>query len=176
MSAYSPRIVIICPSSIKTNWGTSPIADLFIGNDLELRINPNNYTRVEEGGESSFRDFFSGVGYDRAPKRIGFNIAVEDKRDELALALKELILLSSAPNYIDFNPVTIRDYLRVENRADYLNGYTTRTGRIWIENLTATYQKGKLICATPVVEQPQTGRYNNGFNLRFLAVNKTVVN
>lgn len=172
---YFPRIVIVCPPSIKANWGTSPIADLFVGNDLHLRVQSDAYTRVEEGTESAFEDYFNGVGYNQSPKRIGFNIAVQDKRDELALAIKELSLLSLGNNYRTFTPVTVLDYLRVETAADYAAGYTTRQGKIWIESLTATVQKGKLLRAVPVVEQPQTGRFNNGFNLRFLSTYKKVM-
>jgi hypothetical protein len=175
MSSYFPRIILICPAAIKANWGTSPIADLFVGDNIELRIQSEDYTRTEEGSDSSFEDYFNGVGYKQSPKRIGFNIAVKDRRDELALALKELSRLSSASSYTTFTPVVVRDYIRVENRADYVNGYTERSGKIWIENLTATVQQGKLLCTpTTVVEQPQGGRFNNGFNLRFLSQVKTM--
>ncbi len=173
--SYFPRIVIVCPPQIKANWGTSPIADLFVGNDIHLRVQSDAYTRVEEGTDSVFDDFFNGVGYNLSPKRIGFNIVIQDKRDEVALAIKELSLLSIGANYRTFTPVTVLDYLRVENVADYAAGYTTRQGKIWVENLTATVQKGKLLCATPAVEQPQVGRFNNGFNLRFLSAKKVVV-
>jgi hypothetical protein len=173
--SYFPRIVIVCPPQIKATWGTSPIADLFVGNDIELRIQSEAYTRIEEGTESAFEDHFNGVGYNLSSKRIGLNIAIQDKRDELALAIKELSLLSLGNNYRKFKPVTIFDYLRVENAADYAVGYTTRQGKIWVENLTATVQKGKLLCAMPAVEDPQVGRFNNGFNLRFLGAYKQVV-
>lgn len=173
--AYFPRIVIICPPQIKASWGTSPIADLFVGDDIHLRVQSDAYTRVEEGTESAYEDFFNGVGYNLSPKRIGFNIVIEDKRDELALAIKQLSLLSVPTTYRTFTPVTVRDYLRLENAADYAAGYATRQGKIWVENLSATVQKGKLLCATPAVEVPQVGRFNNGFNLRFLGVYKDVV-
>jgi hypothetical protein len=174
---YFPKIVIICPPSIKANWGTTAIADLFTGNNLELRIQPDTYTRVEEGTQSTFNDFFDGVGYNQSPVRIGFNIAIQDKRDELALAIKELSKLSLGTKYTDFQTVTVWDYLRPENAADYQAGYAIRVGKIWIENLTATVQKGNLICATPhPIEQPQAGRYNSGFNLKFMSAKKQVVN
>lgn len=173
--SYFPRIVIACPASIKATWGTSPIADLFVGNDIHLRVQSDAYTRIEEGTESAFEDHFNGVGYNLSPKRIGFNISIQDKRDELALAIKQLSLLSIPTTYLTFTPVTVLDYLRVENAADYVAGYTTRQGKIWIENLTATVQKGKLLCATPAVEQPQIGRFNNGFNLRFLGTYKQLI-
>ena len=146
-----------------------------MGNDLHLRVQSDAYTRIDDDTDSKFEDFFDNVGYNLSPKRIGFNIAIQDKRDELALALKELVKLSVSSNYRTFTPITVYDYLRPENKADYDRGYAIRTGKIWITNLTATVQKGKLLCATPAVEVPQIGRFNNGFNLRFLGVYKQVV-
>jgi hypothetical protein len=173
--SYFQRVEIICPPEIFSTWGTSPIADLFVGGNLQLRIQPSDYTRIEEGGSSEFNDFFNGVGYRQSPQRIGFNIAIQDKRDELALAIKQLSRLSLGTQYRDFKPVTVRDYCRLETPADYTTGYTTRKGRIWVENLTATVNRGKLICATPAVEQPQLARLNQGFNLRFLSSQKEIL-
>jgi hypothetical protein len=173
--SYIPKIVIVCPAAISSVWSTSAIADLFVGGNIHLRVQPDAYTRVEEGTASNFNDFFSGVGYNQSPQRIGFNIAIQDKRDELAIALKELAKLSLGNEYVDFKPVTVLDYCRVEDSADYALGYTIRTGKLWVENLTGTVQRGNLICSNPPVEQPQTGRYNNGFSLRFQSLKKSVI-
>lgn len=173
--SYFQKIIIICPPSIVATWGTSPIADLFVGGNIQLRIQPDNYAPIEEGTASQFNDFFNGVGYNHSPQRVGFNIAIQDKRDELAIALKELVRLSLGTQYTNFTPITVLDYLRVETAADYTAGYTTRIGKLWVENLTGVVQRGNLICATPPVEIPQMGRYNNGFNLRFLSSKKQVI-
>lgn len=172
---YFQKIVIVCPPQISANWGTSPIADLFVGNNIQLRVQPDHYTRTEEGTASGFNDFFSGVGYNHSPQRVGFNIAIQDKRDELAIALKELAQLSLGTQYTNFTEVTVLDHVRVDSTADYIAGYTTRTGKLWVENLTGAVQRGDLICATVPVEIPQVGRYNNGFNLKFLSSKKQVI-
>lgn len=174
--SYFQRLTIVCPPIIKATWGATPIADLFVGDNLELRIQPDNYTRVaDDSGGSAFNDFYNGVGYDVKPQRIGFNIAIQEKRDELALAIAQLSKLSLGDNYTNFKPVTIHDQIRIEDHADYVRGYAIRRGKLWIENLTGTVQQGQILCATPIIETPQAGRLNNGFNLRFLSTYKDVI-
>lgn len=173
---YFQKIVIVCPPQISATWGTSPIADLFdSAGNLSLRIQPDHYTRIEEGTASQFNDLFNGVGYNHSPQRIGFSIAIQDKRDELAIAVKELARLSLGTQYTNFSTITVLDYIRVDNAADYAAGFTTRIGKLWVENLTGTVQRGNLICATPLIETPQAGRYNNGFTLKFLSSKKEVI-
>lgn len=173
--SYIPKIVIVCPAAISSFWSTSAIADLFIGGNINLRVPPDTYTRVEDGTASQFNDFYNGVGYNQSPQRIGFNIAVGDRRDELAIALQELAKLSLGTQYTDFKPVTVLDYVRLDDSTDYARGYAIRTGKLWVENLTGAVQRGNLICSQPPVEQPQIGRYNNGFSLRFLSLRKSVI-
>lgn len=171
---YFQKIVILCPASIRANWGNTPISDLFVGNNIQLRIQPNNYARIEEGEKSKTVDYFNGVGRNVAPQRIGFNIAIQDRRDELLLAIKELAALSIPTKYRNFKPVVIYDYIRLEDLTDYQRGYTIRIGELWAENLTGTVRRGELICASPPLEFPQAGGFNEGFNLRFLSLYKEV--
>jgi hypothetical protein len=173
--SYIPKIVIVCPAAISSVWASSAIADLFIGGNIHLRVKPNSYKQIIEGTTSQFNDRFNGVGYNQSPQRVGFDVSVDDHRDELAIALKELAKLSLGTEYVDFKPVTILDYCRVDDSADYARGYAIRIGKLSVENLTGTVQRGNLICSNPPVEQPQVGRYNEGFQLRFLSLKKSVI-
>lgn len=173
--SYFTKIVIQCPTSIVVNWSGSAISDLFSGNNLTLRVQPQTYSRIEEGEKSKFSDFFSGVGYIQAPQRVGFSVAVADRRDELAIAIKELSKLALTNGFTNLTPITVLDYCRVETKADYDRGYTIRSGQIWAENLTGTISKGQLICGTPSLEIPAVGRYNDGFTLKFLSTHKEVL-
>jgi hypothetical protein len=172
--SYFTKLVIQCPAQVVANWNASAIADLFSGNNLSLRIQPQTYSRIEEGERSKFNDFFSDVGYIRSPQRVGFSVAVADTRDELAIAIKE-ISAYSVETFVGYRPITVFDFCRVENKADYDRGYTIRTGQIWAENLTGTIQRGTLVCGTPSLEVPEIGRYNNGFTLKFLSLYKQVL-
>ncbi len=173
--AYIQKISIVCPPQISSVWSTSAIADLFSGGNINIRVKPNSYKQIQEGAASQFNDFFNGVGYNQSPQRIGFDVSVDDHRDELAIALQELAKLSLGTQYTDFKPVTILDYCRMDDSADYARGYAIRIGKISVENLTGTVQRGNLICSQPPIEQPQVGRYNEGFNLRFLSLKKSVI-
>jgi hypothetical protein len=173
--SYIPKIVIVCPTEISAVWSTGPIADLFIGGNIHLRVKPNSYKQITEGTASQFNDFFNGVGYNQSPQRRGFDVTVDDHRDELAIALQELAKLSLGTQYTDFKPVTILDYCRVDDSADYARGCAIRVGKISVENLTGTIQRGNLICSQPAIEQPQLGRYNEGFSLRFTSLKKSVI-
>ena len=172
---YIPKIVIVCPTEISAVWSTSAIADLFIGGNINLRVKPNSYKQIQEGTASQFNDFFNGVGYNQSPQRVGFDVSVDDHRDELAIALQELAKLSLGTQYVDFKPVTVLDYCRMDDSTDYNRGYAIRVGKISVENLTGTVQRGNLVCSVPPVEQPQAGRYNDGFSLRFTSLQKSVI-
>lgn len=174
--AIFPRIVIVCPPQIKADWGNTQIGNLFDGDNLSLRINPESYTRIEEGENSKFSDYFSGAGYQQSPQRIGFQVSVVDSRDELPIALMQLSKSRLGAGYTDFSPLTIYDYCRPESKQDYDRGYAVRVGQIWVQNLSASRQKGRILCDTPPIEYPQAGRYNSGFTLKFLSVYKEVVN
>jgi hypothetical protein len=177
--AYFARIVVSCPPSILANWISTPIADLFNASGLNIRVQPQTYTRIEEGEKSKFNDFFNGVGYQQSPQRVGFNLAVADVRDELAIALSEISRASLGSGYTDFSAIDVLDYCRLDTKADYDRGYTIRRGQIWVENLTGTIRRGQIECnhvrGISVVESPSLGGYNNGFNLKFLSLNKQVL-
>jgi hypothetical protein len=176
---YFPRIVISCPPSIIASWRPTPIGDLFDSGNLTIRIQPQTYTRIEEGEKSRFNDFFCGVGYQQSPQRIGFSVAVADVRDELAIALSELSRLGLGNQYVDFTPIDVLDYCRLDDSADYARGYAVRRGQIWVENLTGTITAGRIECSegrgVTITELPTQGRYNNGFSLKFLSLNKQVI-
>lgn len=178
---YIPRISINCPPQIVANWINTPIADLFNGNNLNLRVQPETYTRIEEGEKSKFNDFFSGVGYQLAPIRVGFSVAIADRRDELLIALSELSRLSISAGYKYFAPINISDYCRLETIEDYTRGFAIRSGQIWVENRTAIVKRGRISCtesqgSSPIiVEHPIGGGYNNGFTLKFISSKQEIL-
>jgi hypothetical protein len=180
--SYFPRISIACPAQIVANWESTPIGNLFdIDGNINLRIQPQTYTRIEEGEKCRFNDFFSGVNYQLSPQRIGFTVKVEDKRDELLIALSEVSRLSIGSGYRFFVPINILDYCRLDSFTDYAQGFTNRQGQIWVEDRTGAVKRGKIVCnesaiGDPVItEFPTGGGYNNGFTLKFLSLKKELI-
>jgi hypothetical protein len=172
--SYIQAMTIIAPAPVAAVWAATRIGDLFDGNNCNLRVEPNDYSYVTEGGNSAFSDYFNGVGYTVSPTRIGFTINVRETRDEFLQFIDALSKWSVATNYGNFQPISVIDRLRVEP-VDYATGYTVRTGAIWAEDRTGTTQQGRIVCATPPVEYPSGGKYNQGFKLKFLSSSKQLI-
>jgi hypothetical protein len=171
--SYIQAITIITPPEVASIWSPR-ISDLFVGNNLSLRVAPEDYTPVVEGTQSSFSDYFNGVGYQVSPVRVGFIINVRETRDEFLQIIDAISRWSLPISYATFKPITIFDPLRVEPE-DYAQGYTVRTGALWAEDRTATTRKGNVACTVPPQEFPDGGKYNSGFKLKFLSTKKTII-
>lgn len=73
MTAYSQKLIIVCPPHLQAKYQV--IADLFTPDgNLQLIVPPENYARIEEGEQSKFYDFFGGTGATISPRRVGMNI------------------------------------------------------------------------------------------------------
>jgi hypothetical protein len=171
--SYIQAITIAVPVEVASVWSPR-ISDLFVGNNLSLRVAPEDYTPVNEGTQSSFSDYFNGVGYQVSPVRLGFIINVRETRDEFLQTIDAISKWSLSTNYVNFKSVTVYDPLRVEPE-DYAQGYTIRTGALWAEDRTATTQKGNIVCTVPPTEYPDGGKYNSGFKLKFLSTKKSII-
>ncbi len=170
--SYIQAITIVVPAEVSSVWSPR-ISDLFTGNNLSLRVAPEDYTPLIEGTQSSFSDYFNGVGYQVSPVRVGFIINVRETRDEFLQIIDAISKWSLPTNYVDFRSIVILDPLRIEPE-DYAAGYTTRTGALWAEDRTATTQKGNIVCTVPPLEYPEGGKYNSGFKLKFLSTKKSI--
>ena len=175
---FAPKLVFVCPSIIASNWNPAVnprIADLFEGGNIAVRVDANRYTRITEGSSSSFIDFYNAVGVDRHPQRVGFSVKITDTRDELYLALKQLSRIPLATNTLTYSPVTIIDYCRCDDYADYTRGYASRIGMLTIEEINGVNRRGILQCVGGVAtESAQLGGFNNGFTVKFMSSNKVL--
>lgn len=171
MSSYPQKLVIFCPRHLKNKYGEA-IADLFnVDGNLELIVQMENYTRLEEGSGSEYADYFNGTGVNLSLMRVGFIVNVTDQRFELRLAIEEIRSLSLSTNYGIYVPLRVRDYCRVEY-SDYVQGWTERVGKIGSVEDGAkgggTNKSGVRHCNSAEVPDVNSRLYGGGFKFRFL--------
>lgn len=177
MNTYNGKLVILCPPHLSTKYGGA-IADLFTtDNNLQLPTPMENYSRIEEGEQSKFYDFFKGSGVTITPRRVGFSINISDQRFEIRLALEELVALSLSTGYRNYTPITVHDHIRPEWQ-DYTQGYTVRVGKIeGFEDGSkggGTRRDGYKQCDG--VEIPNSSKlFGGGFRFRFLERNQRLI-
>lgn len=180
MPAIAPRLIFVCPPHFHSKWGkgsASPIKDLFTDDGhIVIRISKGgSYSYIEEG-ESPYYDYFSyyePAGITLNARRVGFSVKIDDKRDELYQAFKELAVIATSTGYDRYRTMTVYDYARPE-WEDYSRGYTIREGKIMsFDHPGASFRSGYTKCDGTEVHANSRVTYNtDGFGLRFMELHK----
>ena len=125
-------LVIPCTADIAAAYGSfgdiPGACALFDGsNNLILKVQPNNYKRLTEGGGVKLMDGFTSTFAMSPTRRVGFEVSIPDGRAELEDIINALQNAAIAdPTAI--SSITVLDYVRPETADRYTTGYTVRKG------------------------------------------------
>ena len=177
------KIVIHCPQDFADYWGqdsTSQIKDIFSGvnNNLLIlnNVSPGDYTPVSEGEGVSLKTGWTESRAIALSKRLGFRFRVRDLRQDLRIALEELMESHVDSKCETASPIIIDDYCYPITREDRARGYRIREG-FFTASLSGG--RGNIIagsratCSSPMTIGDNYDRYNASFEIKFMEISQT---
>ncbi|HEY9657687.1 MAG TPA: hypothetical protein V6C65_04420 [Allocoleopsis sp.] len=139
-----------CPASVQTDLATPELwfTQVNSRNYLRLYVQPQDWTRVKQGTQSSFQKNFKSKTLKLGLQDYVFTLEVRSDDFRLRYVFEEIAEICFSSNYQRFTPVTVIDYVRPEREqfkaaiANNSEAHTVRTGMIKIEDSSGANGSG----------------------------------